>query len=79
MITRFLLISCSYRENSDSSKKPRVQIIEIKSLGDKDVVEDVKVGNKAAETKLPSVLAVSPLQHTGNTHTLSLSLSLSLS
>lgn len=50
----------------NSSKNPRVQIIEIKSLSDKspDDSDDITSG-KIKGTKATSILAVSPLKHTG--------------
>lgn len=50
----------------NSSKNPRVQIIEIKSLSDKSPDDgDEMTGGKIKGTKATSILAVSPLKHTG--------------
>lgn len=50
----------------NSSKNPRVQIIEIKSLSDKSPDDsDEMTGSKIKGTKVTSILAVSPLKHTG--------------
>lgn len=50
----------------NSSKNPRVQIIEIKSLSDKSPDDsDEMTGSKIKGTKATSILAVSPLKHTG--------------
>lgn len=50
----------------NSSKNPRVQIIEIKSLSDKSPDDsDEMTGSKIKGTKVTSILAVFPLKHTG--------------